>query len=237
MQVTIKKYDPTKDAEPYNKTYEVPWKKHMTVLEAIMYVHENHEPVGFDYSCRGRVCGRCSMMVNGEPAMACFTHIKNQANTLEPLRGFPVIRDFIVDKSKTHYAMGRILNRIIEKPITDREKILAPMDPELYKKINGIEWCCRCLSCQAACPVINEKKDQEKFIGPAGIVSTALRYYDPFDEGDRVTEAVQNGLFECIMCGRCNKACPADEIDHLKIYAELRKAAKDRGLKPKPRKA
>ncbi|MGV8058481.1 MAG: succinate dehydrogenase/fumarate reductase iron-sulfur subunit [Smithellaceae bacterium] len=236
MKVTILKYDPTKDAEPYYKTYEVPWKKHMTVLEAIVYIHEHHEPVAFDYSCRGRVCGRCAMTLNGEPTMACFTHIKDQDNKLEPLRGYPVIRDFVVDKSKLHDAIGKIQSRIIEKPVTDREAILAPMDPVLAKKIGAIEWCCRCLCCNAACPVVNDQKKQGKFIGPVGIIASALRYYDPFDEGDRVTEAVQNGLFECIMCGRCNKVCPADEIDHLKIYSELRKEATERGLKPKKKR-
>ena len=231
MNISVLKYDPTRDVEPHYKSYQVPWKKHMTVLEAIVYIHENHEPLAFDYSCRGRVCGRCAMMLNGEPMMACFTPIADQDNTIEPLRGFPVIRDLIVDKSKVHDAIGRVESRIINAPVEDRGKILAPMDPELAKTIGGIEWCCRCLSCIAACPVINEDKEQEKFIGPAGIIAIALRYYDPFDQGDRITEAVQNGLFTCVECGKCNEVCPADEIDHLKIYKELRKEAQKRGIK------
>jgi len=40
MKVKIQKFNPAKDAKPYYKTYDVPWKKNMTVLEAIMYVYE-----------------------------------------------------------------------------------------------------------------------------------------------------------------------------------------------------
>ncbi|MBU1055101.1 MAG: succinate dehydrogenase/fumarate reductase iron-sulfur subunit, partial [Proteobacteria bacterium] len=56
MNVKILKYDPAMDAKPYYKIYNVPWKKNITVLEIIVYVHENHEAIAFDYSCRGRVC-------------------------------------------------------------------------------------------------------------------------------------------------------------------------------------
>lgn len=232
MNVKIQKYDPSTDAGPYYKTYNVPWKKNITVLEVLVYIHENHEAIAFDYSCRGRVCGRCSMMLDGEPVMACYTPVgKDRDIVLEPLRGFPVIRDFIVDKSKTRDRIAKIEARVRSKPLVQSD-ITAKMDPALAKKIGNLEWCCRCLSCIAACPVINEDKDQEKFIGPAGIIAIGLRYYDPFDEGDRVVEAVQNGLYECIMCGKCNEVCPAAEIDHLGVYSELREEAKKKGLEP-----
>ncbi|MBU1055786.1 MAG: 4Fe-4S dicluster domain-containing protein [Proteobacteria bacterium] len=218
------------DAKPYYKIYNVPWKKNITVLEIIVYVHENHEAIAFDYSCRGRVCGRCAMMLDGEPMMACFTPIKNDRDiVLEPLKGFPVIRDFIVDKSKILERIAKIESRVRSKPLVEKD-ITAVMDPALAKKIGNLEWCCRCLCCVAACPVINEMKEPEKFIGPAGIVAFGLRYYDPFDELDRVLEAVQNGLYACIMCGNCNNVCPAAEIDHLGLYGELRKEAEKKGL-------
>jgi len=230
MNVKIFKYDPAMDAKPYYKTYNVPWKKNITVLEILVYVHENHEAIAFDYSCRGRVCGRCAMMLDGIPMMACYTPInKDRDIVLEPLKGFPVIRDFIVDKSKILERIAKIEARVRSKPLVQSD-ITAVMDPALAKKIGNLEWCCRCLSCVAACPVINEDKDPEKFIGPAGLVALGLRYYDPFDEADRIVEAVQNGLYACIMCGECNNVCPAAEIDHLEVYAELRKEAEKKGL-------
>lgn len=43
MKVKVQRFNPAKDAKPYYKTYEVPWKKNMTVLEALMYIYENYE--------------------------------------------------------------------------------------------------------------------------------------------------------------------------------------------------
>lgn len=233
MNVKIQKFNPATDAQPYFQTYEVPWKKNMTVLEALMYIYENHEPITFDYSCHGgRVCGRCSMMVNGKPAMACFTPIeKGQDLTVEPLRGFPIERDLIVDRTEMQDRISNIEVRVKSKPIEPKD-LLKDYDPEVKQTLDDLEWCCRCLSCNAGCPVLNEMHNPEKFIGPAGMRAIALRYFDPNDEGDRVLEAVQNGLFKCILCGQCDRNCPASEIKHVELFKILRAEAEKRGLKP-----
>ena len=72
MKITVKRYDPSKDNAPYETTYEVPHDdEYMTLLQALVYIHENEEPLAFDFSCRGRMCGRCAMMLDGEPGAAC----------------------------------------------------------------------------------------------------------------------------------------------------------------------
>ena len=72
MKITVKRYDPSKDNAPYETTYEVPHDdEYMTLLQALVYIHENEEPLAFDFSCRGRMCGRCAMMLDGEPVLAC----------------------------------------------------------------------------------------------------------------------------------------------------------------------
>ena len=75
MKITVKRYDPSKDNAPYETTYEVPHDdEYMTLLQALVYIHENEEPLAFDFSCRGRMCGRCAMMLDGEPAWSpCLT--------------------------------------------------------------------------------------------------------------------------------------------------------------------
>ena len=70
------------------------------------------------------------------------------------------------------------------------------------------------------------------FVGPAGMVAIASRYYDDLDGADRVLQAVQEGLFNCLMCGKCDEVCSALEIDHLGIWAELRAEAQERGIAP-----
>ncbi len=64
------------------------------------------------------------------------------------------------------------------------------------------------------------------------MIAIANRFYDPYDQGDRVVQAVQNGLWECIECGMCDTVCKALEIDHLSVWKDLRTAASAEGLKP-----
>lgn len=232
MKAAILRFDPAVDAEPYYASYEVPWREHITVLEVLMYVYENHDPIAFDYSCRGRVCGRCAMMLDGEPMMACYTPIDSDRDiTIEPLKGFPVVRDLIVDKSKIHSRLSTMYNRIRYQPLT-KEEVAAPYDHDAYDNIKPLEWCARCLSCIASCPTYSSPAGPGSFIGPAGIIALGMRHYDIHDQGDRIVEAVQNGLYECILCGKCTEVCPADEIQHLDVYAALRATAEERDLKP-----
>ena len=150
MKISIQKYDPSVDESPYVVDYDIPWHESMTLLEALTAVNDEEAPVVFDFSCRGRDCGRCAMALNGTPCLACVTLVDEQ----------------------------------------------------------GLK----------------------KFAGPTQMIATALRFYDPYDQGDRVLEAVQNGLFNCIQCGTCDEVCKALEIDHLATWADLRAAAEERGL-------
>jgi len=231
MKVKVQKYDPSADDAPTMKEYTVDYHEHMTVLEALVKINAEQEPIVFDYSCRGRTCGRCAITFNGTPALACVTCVEeNGDNEVKPLTGFPVIRDLIVDKSKVHERVAAIEVRQRAEKMT-LEEINKPVDPEICKKIAPLEYCARCCVCTAVCPVV-QSKGPKNYIGPTGMIAIGLRYYDPYDEGDRVVQAVQNGLYNCIMCGRCTEVCKALEIDHLSVWKDLRSAAEARGLKP-----
>ena len=39
-RVTVRKFDPSRDDEPYHKTYKVPYTREMRVLEALDYIVE-----------------------------------------------------------------------------------------------------------------------------------------------------------------------------------------------------
>ena len=72
----------------------------------------------------------------------------------------------------------------------------------------------------------------KKFAGPTQMIAIGLRFYDPYDQGDRVVEAVQNGLFNCIQCGTCLSACP-QSLDIPTLMAEMAELMK---LLPDPNK-
>ena len=229
MKIQIQKYDPSVDDEPYVKEFDVAYHDKMTVLEALVTVNDEQEPVVFDYSCRGRTCGRCAMALNGQPCLACVTLVDEQGdNLIEPLPGFPIVRDLIVDKTVMTNRIADIMVRQRAFPL-ELEEVQAPVDPATYAKIDPLEHCARCGVCVAACPVVNTLGPKE-YIGPAGMLAIGLRYYDPFDQGDRVVQAVQNGLWNCTQCGTCDSVCKALEIDHQSVWADLRRAAEERGL-------
>ena len=58
MKIKVQKYNPSVDAEPAFAEYEIDYWEHMTLLEALVLIKDTIEPIAFDYSCRGRVCGR-----------------------------------------------------------------------------------------------------------------------------------------------------------------------------------
>lgn len=233
MKVTIERFDPSVDAAPYQKEYEVPMSENLTVLKAILYIHENIEPIAFDYSCRGRVCGRCAVTVNGESCTACTKAMKDGKTLIQPLAGFPVVRDLVVDKTRFHDRITSVEQRVRATPISYEEAV-APVDFEsVFSKLDPMEWCARCGCCQSMCPVANSTAEGGTYIGPAGMLGIALRYYDPYDEGDRIQQAVQEGLWNCILCGKCDEVCPCLEIEHVQTWTALREEATERGLTEK----
>ena len=129
MKVSIQKYDPSVDEQPYIVDFDVEWHEHMTVLEAITAINDDQAPVVFDYSCRGRDCGRCAMSLNGQPCLACVTLVDEAGeNLIAPLPGFPVVKDLVVDKTKVTDRVAGIMQRQRAKAITCAEKL-----PNLYK--------------------------------------------------------------------------------------------------------
>ncbi|MDR0515330.1 MAG: hypothetical protein LBG81_09285 [Coriobacteriaceae bacterium] len=227
MKLTITRFNPSVDAKPYDQVFDVPTFENMTLLEAVMYVHENLEPISFDYTCRGRLCGRCSVMYDGIPVFACIQFVSEGSHTVAPLEGFPVIRDLIVDKRREQKAIADTYERVRIAPLT-REEINSQMTTEAADKLRWIEYCCRCQVCTVICPA---KKDTPQYMGPSRLLAVAYRHFDPYDQADRLLEAVAGGLWDCQMCGSCTKVCQnSPEIHHLDIWKELRADATARGL-------
>ena len=100
--VTLKifRYDPAVDQAPTYKIYKVPWQEGMLLLPSIKYVRDNmDETLAFrDYCCGCSWCMSCLMMVNGKGMRTCSRVLHPEESIiLEPMRGFPIIRDLVVD--------------------------------------------------------------------------------------------------------------------------------------------
>lgn len=233
VKLNILRYDPSTDEAPYYQEYEAEWQDDgetdfMSLLQSLCIAYESCEdPATHDMNCAAGWCGRCTVMVDGVPRLACWTKAeKGKTYTVEPLRGFPVIKDLVVDKSAVYqkYVDANVAIQSA-KPITK----LDAFEPGLYwDTLQKFNVCRECMCCYAACPKTNGGLT-DLFVGPGAMMQIAMRHLDPRDEADRAWQAAFSGVFECDLCGECSSVCPAT-IDLVGMMSMLQKAASEKGL-------
>ena len=82
------------------ETWRVPWSEGMSVLNVLQYINENYG-VGLAYyaCCRIGICQGCFARVNGKPVKICTEIVKGDFS-IEPLKGYPVVKDLVVGRSR-----------------------------------------------------------------------------------------------------------------------------------------
>jgi len=104
VSLKIFRYDPDTDQAPTYKSYQVPWKDGLLLLPALKYVRDQlDETLAFrDYCCGCSWCMSCLMMVDGKGRRTCSRTVNpGESILVEPMRGFPVIKDLAVDFGMT----------------------------------------------------------------------------------------------------------------------------------------
>ena len=102
--------------------------------------------VAWDRSCLQGACGACAMVINGRPALACETFLKDlPADELElrPLRKFPTVRDLMVDRAGIHENLKRTNVYIGE---------FQPRSGEDHTHQYEAAKCLKCGLCLEVCP-------------------------------------------------------------------------------------
>lgn len=100
------------EGTPYWETFDADVSGEISVAALLEHINYNDDIVNdkgektsriaWDCSCMQGVCGACAMVINGQPALACETFIKDLKGseiTIRPLRKFPVVHDLIVDRT------------------------------------------------------------------------------------------------------------------------------------------
>ena len=71
IRIEAMRFHPETDSEPSWKTYEVPFRDDMSVLQGLQYIKDHLDgSLTFRWSCRMAICGSCGMMINATPQLA-----------------------------------------------------------------------------------------------------------------------------------------------------------------------
>jgi len=153
------------------------------------------------------------MMVNGVPKLTCAVFLKDYFPNkirVEPLTGFPIVRDLVVTMDDFINHLKSVSPWIIrkegkEKPIEEGEYLQTPAELADFKQYS---MCINCMLCYAACPVF---AIDSTFVGPAAIALAQRYNLDSRDQGrDERQEVITSneGVWECTFVGECSVVCP-----------------------------
>ena len=213
MQVSVYRYDPDKDNEPYLQDFniEIPGGKDLMVLDLLALLKEKDESVTYRRSCREGVCGSDGISMNGKNGLACITPlsevVRKDKLVLKPLPGLPVIRDLVVDMEQFYAQYKKIQPYLMNTDVAPSQERLQ--SPEDRAKLDGLYECILCACCSTSCPSFWWTPD--KFIGPAGLLQ-AYRFLA--DTRDTATEERLSNLedpfsvFRCRGIMNCVNVCP-----------------------------
>ncbi|MEJ7654482.1 MAG: succinate dehydrogenase iron-sulfur subunit [Chloroflexia bacterium] len=211
MQVTckVRRYNPTVDEKPYFSTYTLeaePTDRVLDVLNEIKWRHDG--TLTYRRSCAHGVCGSDAMRINGRNRLACKMLVRDVGAkmTLEPMLGFNIIRDLVVDMEpffEKYKAVRPYLINDDAPPVGERLQ-----SPEERARYDDSTKCILCAACTTACPPFWSNPD---FVGPAALVNAHRFIFDSRDQaGTSRAEVIsgRDGVWRCRTVFNCTDACP-----------------------------
>lgn len=210
LSVRIKRFIPETDTRPRWQTYQLKVEDDLTILDVLNEIHWHHDgTLAYRRSCRSAICGSCAMKVNGFNVLACETpiHRFNSPNLkIEPLPGFSVIKDLVVDLEPFFEKLKTINPFLIsEHSFPDKEFLQSPQQFEMIRQASD---CILCGACTSSCPSLWSNAD---YLGPAALLKAYRFIFDSRDDAakerlDQVND--RNGIWRCHTIFNCMEACP-----------------------------
>jgi succinate dehydrogenase / fumarate reductase, iron-sulfur subunit len=231
----LRRYDPESGEAPYWDEHTISLQPHRSVLEAILQARARFDgSIGIRCSCKAAICGSCGVRINGQPGLACHTHLDAAMLTsadgvieVEPMGNMPVIKDLIVDMDAVHWKkIQRVTPWLINKqPIPEREYLV---DREAMVDVTQSMACIQCGACVSDC--LSMEVDP-LFIGPAALAKAYRFVGDPRDDQqrERLRDLAEDphGLYDCTHCFKCIDACPKGVAPMSQIMRLRRRATSD----------
>ncbi len=104
IKVRVRRQDPALEESARFEEYQVPCSRARRVLDVLEYIQEELDPTlaWRPHLCRDSCCSACWLQVDGRKRMACTTVLDETRGpiVLEPLPGYALIRDLVVDYSR-----------------------------------------------------------------------------------------------------------------------------------------
>jgi succinate dehydrogenase / fumarate reductase iron-sulfur subunit len=166
------------------------------------------------------------MTVNGVNMLACKVLVKDLElpATVEPMRGLPVIKDFIVDMEPFFAGYRAVKPWLIVDESGHEPERERHQTPEQRERYDDTTKCILCAACTTSCPIF---WSDEEYVGPAAIVNAHRFIFDSRDEGARERLEIlsqRDGVFKCRTVFNCTAACPRG-IKVTQAIQEVKQAA------------
>lgn len=224
VTVRIKRSDPETNATPQWQDFRVevsPLDRFVDVLNKIKWTQDG--TLTFRRSCLHGVCGSDAMRINGHNRLACKVLVADLGTKIsaEPMLGFPVIRDLVVDMDPFFSKYEKVKPFLInDEPIPATERLQSPAQRERFDE--GTK-CILCGACTGSCPSVWANKE---WVGPASIVNAHRFIFDSRDRG--APERMQilsdrTGVWRCRTIFNCAEVCPRG-IPVTQLIEEVKRA-------------
>jgi succinate dehydrogenase / fumarate reductase iron-sulfur subunit len=184
----------------------------MVVLDAIHQIQaEQANDLAVRWNCKAGKCGSCSAEVNGMPKLMCMTRLSelplDKPVSVEPMRGFPPVKDLVTDVS-WNFEVKRRIKPFRPRPADEPDGTwrMAQSDVD---RVQEFRKCIECFLCQDVCHVLRDHRLHQEFIGPRFLVHVAALEMHPLDVEDRVEDLRRaHGIGYCNITKCCTAVCP-----------------------------
>jgi succinate dehydrogenase / fumarate reductase iron-sulfur subunit len=234
----LRRYDPESGEAAYWDEHTIQLAPHRSVLEGILQAKARFDgSIGIRCSCRAAICGSCGVRINGQPGLACHTHLdkalassRDGVIEVEPMGNMPIIKDLIVDMDAVHWKkIQRVTPWLINKePIPEREYLVP------HENMVDVTQSMACIQCGACVSDCLSMEVDPLFIGPAALAKAYRFVGDPRDaeQKDRLKDLAEDphGIYDCTHCFKCIEACPKGVAPMSQIMRLRRRAGNDHDI-------
>ncbi|HZB70647.1 MAG TPA: succinate dehydrogenase iron-sulfur subunit [Acidimicrobiales bacterium] len=210
VTLKVKRFNPESDQKPHWQAFTVDdvegTDRVLDVLHKAKWYQDG--TLTFRRSCAHGVCGSDAMVINGENGLACQVLMQDVGRdvTVEAIRGFPVIKDLVVDMEPFFAQYRSVLPYLIaddEPGYTERHQTA-----EERERFDDTTKCILCAACTTSCPIY---WGNDTYVGPAAIVNAHRFIFDSRDQGGADRLDILNersGVWRCRTAFNCSNACP-----------------------------